>query len=59
MPKIPGFGGEFKLELTKVLEANVIKEEDKAKVKNKELPTVSKTILLKLNQSLEEINQKD
>ena len=42
MPKIPGFGGGFKLDLTKVPEANVITEEDKAKVKSKELPTISK-----------------
>ena len=42
MPKIPGFGGGFKLDLTKVPEANVITEEEKAKVKNKELPTISK-----------------
>jgi hypothetical protein len=42
MLKLPGFGGGFKLDLTKVPEANVITEKDKERMKNKDLPTISK-----------------
>lgn len=41
-PIIPKFGLGFKLDLTKVPEANVITEEDKAKVNQASYPTIAK-----------------
>ena len=42
-PKLPGFGGGFKLDLTKVPTAHVITDDDKQKCKNnKDIPLIAK-----------------